>query len=148
MSINRPLGVTIIAVIMAIGGIILTIIGAAMIGIAGTTSISSSTSTIDSTVFTILLLVIGPIVLVLGVTNFVVSYGLFKGKEWAWAIAVLVLIMGIAITAVQMAITKWIGTDAIGNVTGSVIGIVINGIILYYLFRPHVKTYFRRVPAY
>lgn len=68
-----------------------------------------------------------------------------QSKEWAWVIAVVVLSMGIVITAVQMAITKWMSEDIIG----SAIEIVINGIIiLYYLFRPHVKAYVRRVTAY
>ncbi len=77
------------------------------------------------------------------------SYGLLKGKGWAWTITIVLTIISIAVQIVS-GITNSIFTASItdgGNSVaagfmGQIIGIAINLIILYYLYRPHVKAFF------
>jgi len=57
--------------------------------------------------------------------------GLFKGRSRAWTATVILSIIGIAMFLVAI---------ATGNF-GSIISLLINGIIIYYLYRQHVKTY-------
>ena len=75
---------------------------------------------------------VGSTLLILGVISLIVAYGLFKAKKWAWTINVALSIITIAIGVVSI---------VTGNI-GSIASIAISGVILYYLYRPHVKAYF------
>lgn len=75
---------------------------------------------------------IGGLFLILGIASLVVAYGLFKAKKWAWTISVVLSITSIVIGIVSI---------ATGNI-GSIASVAISGLILYYLYRPHVKAYF------
>ncbi len=78
-------------------------------------------------------LVIGGILIAIGVFSFVVAYGLLKGKSWAWILTVVLSIISIVVAVISI-----VTTGSIPNI----ISIIISGIILYYLYRPHVKAYF------
>jgi hypothetical protein len=74
-------------------------------------------------------------------------YVLLKGKGWAWTITIILIIIGIAIQIVSTSVgSVLVGFHNTNNVSsgiaGSIIGIAINIVILYYLYRPHVKAYF------
>lgn len=75
---------------------------------------------------------IGGILLAMAIVSFVVAYGLLKGLGWAWTVTVILSIISIVLNALSI---------AAGNIS-SIISIIISGIILYYLYRPHVKAYF------
>jgi hypothetical protein len=75
---------------------------------------------------------IGGVLLALAIVSFVVAYGLLKGLGWAWTVTVILSIISIVLNAISI---------AAGNIA-SIISIIISGIILYYLYRPHVKAYF------
>ena len=78
------------------------------------------------------------------------SYGLLKGKGWAWTITIILIIIGIAIQIVSTSVGSVCTAssslhntnNATSGIVGSIIGIAINIVILYYLYRPHVKAYF------
>jgi uncharacterized membrane protein HdeD (DUF308 family) len=63
---HRPLGVTVIAILTIIGGIIFLASG-----------------------LILLILGIGIILLALGIAYLVMAYGLWKGKGWAWTITLI-----------------------------------------------------------
>ena len=92
-------------------------------------------------------IVIGGIVLAVGIGYLVVSYGLLKGKGWAWTITVVLSIIAIivqtisAITTVNVLLSYDINASWAGIIS-HIIGIAINGVIIYYLFRSHVKAFF------
>jgi uncharacterized membrane protein YidH (DUF202 family) len=77
-------------------------------------------------------------------------YGLLKGKGWAWTITITLIIIGIAIQIVSTSVGSVCTAssslhntnNATSGIVGSIIGIAINIVILYYLYRPHVKAYF------
>ena len=71
-----------------------------------------------------------------------------KGKRWAWIVTIILTIIAI-ITQVTSVIststlTQSLTTDINAPVSGiaaHLIGIAINGVILYYLYRPNVKPF-------
>lgn len=94
---------------------------------------------------------IGTIVLAVGIGYLVVSYGLLKGKGWAWIITVILTIIAIAVQIVSAVTASMFNASFIDDtnsfVTGfiaQIVGIAINGVILYYLYRPNVKAFFGR----
>jgi hypothetical protein len=76
--------------------------------------------------------VTGVALLTLGIAYFVMAYGLLKGKGWAWTITVVLSCIGIALGIVSV---------VTGNV-GAIFYILINAFILYYIYRPYVKSFF------
>ena len=76
-------------------------------------------------------------------------YGLLKGKGWAWTTTVILTIIGIAIQIVSTSViiasslenTKNVISGIVGSIT-FLIGLAINIVILYYLYRRHVRAYF------
>jgi hypothetical protein len=74
----------------------------------------------------------GVVLLAIAIASFVVAYGLLKGLGWAWTVTVILSIISIISNAISI---------ATGNIA-AIISIIISGIVLYYLYRPHVKAYF------
>jgi len=74
----------------------------------------------------------GIVLLAIAIVSFVVAYGLLKGLGWAWTVTVILSIVSIVFNAISL---------ATGNIA-AIISIIISGIIIYYLYRPHVKAYF------
>ena len=146
---SRPTGVTIIAILNIIGGIIMLLIGLG-VAIAGAiipfvpqselqqqqqqnlTTDDIDLSQVPPSFLGGGILAIGGIVIAIGILSFVVAYGLLKGRRWAWTLTVILSIISIVLAAISI---------AAGSVP-SIISIIISGIILYYLYRPHVKAYF------
>jgi uncharacterized membrane protein (DUF2068 family) len=73
----------------------------------------------------------------LGVAYLVMAYGLWRGKRWAWTITMILSLIGIAVGAVSI---------VSGNVA-AIFTLIINGIVLYYLYRPQVKVFFGKMGA-
>jgi uncharacterized membrane protein (DUF2068 family) len=63
------------------------------------------------------------------------AYGLWKGKGWAWTITVILSFIGIVLG---------IASIATGNI-GAIFHIIINAIVVYYLYRSHVKVFFDKL---
>ena len=158
METNRPLGVTIIAILRIIGGIILLLGGIGLVTIApfvGQLNVNTTSSTTNNGVpvtpngtginlsnnptsflfFAALIGIIGSILIVLGIASFVVAWGLLKGKGWAWTVTIIITIISLVFNALSI---------VSGNI-GAIVGIIIDGVIIYYLYRPNVKSYFGRV---
>lgn len=74
----------------------------------------------------------GAAFLALGIAYFVMAYGLLKGKRWAWTITLVLTSIGIALGFVSI---------VTGHI-GAVFSIIINAVVLYYIYRPNVKSFF------
>ena len=105
----RPLGVRLISILTVIGRIAFLGIGTILIVIG-----------------------IGLGFIILGIAYFVMAYGLWNGRRWAWTITLIISGIGVIVG---------IASIIIGNF-GSIISIIINSAIIYYLYRPDVKTFF------
>ena len=178
-QIKRPIGVTIIAILTIISGIILTFGGISLLAFgAFFTSVPIDVfiseqmqqqqqqlqlqeqqdqqelqSAAELQALAQFLggveIAIGAIVLAVGVGYLIVSYGLLKGKGWAWIITVILTIIAIAVQIVSGITASMFNASFIDDtnsfVTGiiaQIVGIAINGVILYYLYRPNVKAFF------
>ncbi len=75
---------------------------------------------------------LGAALIIIGLAYFGVAYGLWQGLKWAWIITLIVTVI---------AFISGLGSIIVGNV-GAAIPVIINAIIIYYLFRPNVKAYF------
>lgn len=94
-------------------------------------------------------LVIGAIVLTVGIGYLVVSYGLLKGKGWAWTITVVLTIISIVVQIISVIPTSMFNASfpsdmnaLVSGIIAHIVGLAVNGVILYYLYRPNVKAYF------
>jgi len=127
---ERPSGVTILAGLEIIEGIIGSIIG---IIILFSYSILKGLIPVPATYLPLVqavLTVIGSIVIFISLVNFIIAYGLLKGTSWAWTVSLVFAVIGIL---------RGVGTLPIGILT---IGIKV--LIIYYLTRDSVKSFFEK----
>lgn len=115
-----PKGIVIIMVLTVISGVILLIM---------------------SIISFIFLMSSGPLALmgpaflfILGTASILVSIGLYKRKGWSWTL--LLVLSGFSAAGYLLNMVN-------GNIF-SIIGLIVNAIIIYYLYRPHVRKYFAR----
>ena len=146
---SRPRGVSIIAILIMITGVLSLLLGIGLVVIGPflmnglQTTSSNLGSQIEPQILGIIFLVFGAIWLALGVANLVMAYGLLKGMGWAWTISIIVLFIGIVIDIVSLSITSvGVFSNTGSNLLGNIVGIGISALIVYYLYRPHVKAYF------
>lgn len=123
---TRPLGVTIIAILIVISGVLILLVGLGLVAIGP--------------IIGLVFVVFGSISLAVGIAYLVMAYGLLKGRGWAWTLSTIVLIIGIILEVISIPRTIALGSSLSGNI----ISIAISAFILYYLYRPHVKSYFGR----
>ena len=132
---HRPLGVTIIAVLTIIAGIAFLASG---ITAATVVPLLYGTGVNNNSMLTpVVSAVTGVGLLILGIAYFVMAYGLLKAKGWAWTVTVVLSCIGIALGFVSI---------VTGHI-GSIVSVVINGLILYYIYRPNVKSFFGKTTA-
>jgi len=148
---SRPRGVTVIAILIIIAGVLslliglgLVVIGPFIMNVSPNTSLGAQ---IDPHVLGVIFIVFGALSLALGVANLVMAHGLWKGKGWAWTISIILLFIGIAIDIISLSITSAglfsnTGSNLSGDIVSGIVGIGISAFIVYYLYRPHVKAYF------
>jgi uncharacterized membrane protein (DUF2068 family) len=115
---TRPQGVTILAVLAAIGGVLGILAGVALLGLGGSIAI------------------FGLIAVVQSVLLLAFAYGAWMLKPWAWTLGVVAEVIGLILSVLFIVNGS--------SISSQVIGIVISVAILYYLFTPNVKAAFGR----
>jgi len=119
----RPTGITILAVLAAIGGV-LGLFGGFIVLFAGTV------------LFGALGGLLGIAYLAYAALLVAFAYGAWTLKPWAWPLGVAVAAFGIILAVLYI-----IGGSDIAN---QILGIVVDGVILYYLNQPGIKSLFGR----
>ncbi len=125
---KRPTGITILGILYVLSGIVMVILAIVMgvfSSMAGSTYLSSNFSVFG-----------GLIALVLGIVaiiQFTIAGALFSGKSWARKLVIIFVIIDLIFEAVSL---------FAGNVLG-IIFIILDIIVLYYMWRPHVIAYFK-----
>jgi hypothetical protein len=160
MQKHRPLGVTIIAILTIIGGLILLLGAVSFIAVGTLISVAPHTANTAANnshgltqFFGVISAAIGSVLLVIGLGYLAMFYGLLKGKGWAWTITIILLCIGIAVQIISTTFTTVFNASPIsGNsnnvntvlsgIISGIIGIAFNVVIVYYLYRPNVKAYF------
>ncbi len=147
---SRPVGVTILTALEAIASLVMLLGGAALLvlsaflaaggwdlipekelaeALAQMPWASTFTSVPIMATTTAFLTGIGLVLLILAVVGFIMTWGLWSGKPWARTITMILAILGI-ITGIL-------------SLPGSLISILIDIALLYYLTRPHIQAYYR-----
>lgn len=120
---ERPLGVTIIGILWIIGGLIMLLggLGAAAFG-----------AVIGGPIGGVIGLVLGFTLIIVGIIEIILGIGCFKAWGWVWTVGVIITIISLVMGII----------DLFTSGMGALIGIIISGIILWYLFQANVKRYF------
>ena len=135
---SRPTGVTILAVLMILVALSLlvgglgTIVGVGVLGLVGIFDSPNISIFLPSLTIPFVGL-IGIVLTILGLVGFLLAWGLWTGKSWAWIVAIIFAIIGIISNLVTL--------------PAGIVGLILNGLIIYYLTRPAVKGYFGRNPV-
>jgi hypothetical protein len=138
--------VTVIAILNKIGGILLVIGGLSMVALGAVLPMlqestsqqpqsmvpGADVSAIPAGLLDGGAIAVGAVLLGLGVLSSIVAYSLLTGKSWAWTLTVVLAIVSVVLNAISL---------VAGNV-GAIVSIAISAVILYYIYRPHVKAYF------
>ena len=134
---TRPTGVTILAILAAIGGVLLVLagLGATILGgaVAGSVAGASGVAVGGS------VLILGLVALVLGVLYLAFAYGAWGLKPWAWTLGIASQIISLVLSVLRI-VTG-------GSITSEIISIAIALILLYYLDTPDVRRAFGRNPT-
>jgi uncharacterized membrane protein len=125
---QRPTGITIIAVLAAIGGIFGLLASLVLLGVGA----AGTASGLGGLAF-----VAGIIVLAYAVLSLVLAYGFWTLKSWAWPLGV-----GVQVLGVVQAVLQFMNDSS--QVVSLVISLAIAAVILWYLYQPHVKAAFGR----
>lgn len=120
---KRPVGVTIIAVLAGIGGVLAIIGGFGLMALSGAISTIAGAAGVTYPLFSASIW--GIILIILGVLELAGAYGAWNLKKWAWT-----LLVGLSVLSILQGLAFMTATGM-----GNLLGIAINGIILYYLFQ-------------
>lgn len=132
---NRPTGITVVSILVFVVAVISLVVGMSMF-IMGTpldliwTIKASLSSSIRGTTLGIIL---GIFLILLGMVLLASGYGLLKGNRIAWW--AVVVIFGVNALGDLISVIM-------GNIE-SISGVIIVGILLVYLTRPHIQNYFQ-----
>ena len=126
---QRPTGITILAILAAIGGVFSLLASFALMGFG---AVAGATTGLGGFTF-----VGGLIVLAYSVLSLLLAYGFWGLKPWAWPLGVGVQGLGIVQAVLQF-------LNNTSNIASLVIGIGIAAFILWYLFQPSIKAAFGR----
>ena len=141
---QRPVGVTIVGIVMIVGSIlgILAILGlifmAMVIGTAFSEVFGGSSwfewFELGASIAAAFLLVAALFVIAFAVFALLTGLGSLRGASWAWAA-----------TIVIMALT---GLNSLASLasrdTGGLLGLLASAAVIWYYFRPEVKAWFKR----
>jgi uncharacterized membrane protein HdeD (DUF308 family) len=119
---QRPLGITILAILAAVAGVFGLLAGFGMMALFGAGG---------------LFMILGLVTLVVSVLYLAFAYGAWTLQSWGWTLGVGLSIVSIVITLLQL-------TQGMTNIVSAIISIAISGAILYYLYQPAVKGAFGR----
>jgi len=127
----RPMGITILAVLSAIGGVLSILAGIALIGLGGVGAASTGQAALFG-----LGAIFGLLILASGIASLAFAYGAWTLQPWAWT-------LGVALQAISigLAVLSVIGGS---DIASQIIGVAISAIILYYLMQPSIKAAFGR----
>lgn len=126
---QRPTGITVMAVLSAIGGVFGLLASLALLGLGAA---ASATGGLGGLAF-----LAGIIILAYSVLSLILAYGFWTLKPWAWPLGIGVQVLGII-----QAVLQFMNNST--NVVSLVISLAIAGVILWYLYQPHVKAAFNR----
>jgi hypothetical protein len=135
---QRPMGITILAVLAFIGGILgicgglSGIVGGSFLG-----GLAASVGASNASALGGLIAVYSIVALAFAVADLVFGFGAWTLKPWAWMLGMVLFGLNIVFQLVAL-LAGWTTFGA------ALIPVVIGGVIIYYLLTPEVKKAFGR----
>ena len=129
-ALSRPTGITILGILHFVGGIISAIVaamGAVMLGYGGMRNMGHM-GMYSATLGGAFLVLFGS----LAAVEFAIAGALFSGKRWGRTVVIILSIVSLILGVLSL---------AMGN-PFSVITIILDLVVLWYMWRPHVIAYF------
>ncbi|HEY6608369.1 MAG TPA: hypothetical protein VI277_04150 [Candidatus Limnocylindria bacterium] len=126
---QRPTGVTILAVLAAIGGVFSVLGGLALLMSGGFIGVATGSGALGG-----LAALIGAGLLVSGALSLVFAWGAWGLQPWAWTLGVIIQAISIVLGVFQL----------INGNSGALLSVAIAALITYYLFRPEIRAAFGR----
>jgi hypothetical protein len=126
---SRPIGVTILAVLEILIGIVGLLASLAIIGLSALVSTLPAIGLLAGTIG----LVIGGVALFFSTIWLATGVGFLHGRGWAWSLGMIFSVLSLLGAVAAL---------AIGLITGGIIGAFFWSLLLYYLTRNHVKIFF------
>jgi hypothetical protein len=126
---RRPIGITILAVLEILIGIVGFLASLAIIGFSALFSTLPRIGPLLGTIG----LIIGGVVLFFSLIWLATGAGFLHGRGWSWTLGMIFSVLSLL---------GAVGALTIGLITGGVGGLIFWGLILYYLTRNHVKAFF------
>ena len=167
MSIKRPIGITIVSILIFLNGsfllfsgIVAFFLASNFVGSLDSLDLLASNfaetnntnfSNINSNAiknFNYFLYFIAVSITLFSLIHFVISYGLLKGKSWARTTTLIISFMSLVanILIILTVLSLFTVVESILNspsiLFGNILTIIINTLIIYYLLRKEVKDYF------
>ena len=126
---SRPFGITLLAVLHVLQAILFFVGGIALIalgafvrrGFFGMHRLLGGAASL-----------IGVVVVVIALLYLGLAWGLWSGKGWAWMVSLILAGLGIIVSLISLA----------GGGFASLIVLILDAIIIYYLLTPHVRAFF------
>jgi uncharacterized membrane protein (DUF2068 family) len=129
---SRPTGITILAILAAIGGILALLAGLFATVLGGALGAATGSAAVGG-----LVVLLGVIAVVYGVLSIAFAYGAWTLKPWAWNLGMASQLVGIGLSVVYIVTGN-------SSISSQILSIVISGLIIYYLNTPAVKAAFGR----
>ena len=120
----RPTGITILAILSAIGGVLGLFGGFVVLGLGATILGGAG-------------VVLALAILALAALSLALAWGFWTLQPWAWPLGVVIQAANII-----LAIVQFVAADT--GIVSTIISIGIAGVILYYLNQPSIKALFGR----
>ncbi len=131
----RPAGVAIIAILAILVGVVLLIAGLAVVAFSAL--LASAGLSGFGGLFASAGLIVAGVFLFFGFIWLLTGWGFLKGKGWAWILGLIFSILSI------LGSIAYVATGALSGL----VGLVIWGLMIYYLMERRVKAFFGKGPA-
>src|SRR6059058_6572044 len=119
---SRPIGITFLAIVQILIGVLGLLVSLAIIGLAAIFSTLPTVGTLIGTVG----IVIGGVFLFFSLVWLATGVGFLHGKGWSWTLGMIFSILSIL---------GAVGAVTAGLITGGIVGIFFWGFLVYYLTR-------------
>jgi len=131
---RRPRGVTLLAVLHVTLGILL-LIGVFAMAVLG---LGFPEMIVRAKLLQVRASILAMGLALFAAIAFLLAYGLWNGKSWAWVASLVFAVLGIISAAVSLSLRLGLG---------EVISLILDLLIVYCLMQPNVQAYFRKSPA-
>ena len=123
---TRPIGVVILAVVFVLGAGLNFVAAVDLLGLAGSASAAARSP---------IAVPLGWLLLIAAAISLPTAYGVFAMTSWGWTLSV-----GMSAMVFVQNILQYLNDSSL--LAGMVISAIVQTLILWYLFRPHVRAAF------